>query len=72
MLANLFMFNISFKSPSHGSGSSSFLTGEGNKIVLHYRPFRIDTYSGTQELVLSLNSQSLLKFEEYRAKPAGR
>lgn len=58
-----------FKSHAPGAGSSMLITSDGNKLVLHYRPFRLDAYSGLQDLVLSLNSQGLLKFEHYRQKP---
>jgi len=58
----------SFKSPSKGGGSVSLLTGDGHKLVLHYRPFRIDVYSGKDDLVVSLNSQQLLKIEHFRTR----
>uniref|UniRef100_A0A914X4X0 Glucosidase II subunit alpha n=1 Tax=Plectus sambesii TaxID=2011161 RepID=A0A914X4X0_9BILA len=57
-----------FKSHTPGAASSMLMTAEGNKVVVLYRPFRVDVYSGTQELVLSINSQGLLKYEEYRER----
>jgi hypothetical protein len=58
----------SFKSPSKGGGSLSLLTGDGHKLVLHYRPFRIDVYAGKDDLVVSLNSQQLMKIEHFRTR----
>ena len=41
---------------------------EKNKIVISYKPFRIDFYT-EDEPVVSINAQGLLKFEHYRIKP---
>jgi hypothetical protein len=51
------------ESPSKGGGSVSLLTGADHKLVLHYRPFRIDVYAGKNDLVVSLNSHQLMKIE---------
>ena len=60
--AILCMF-CSLKSPSKGGGSASLLTGADHKLVLHCRPFRIDMCAGKNDLVVSLNSQQLIKIE---------
>lgn len=54
---------------THGSDSAEIVTSEGNKVVLTYEPFRLDVYIGKKDLVVSINSQGLLKFEHYRQKP---
>jgi hypothetical protein len=46
------------------------ITADGNKVLLHYRPFRIDIYQGTQELLMSVNSAGMLKFEHYKQPKA--
>lgn len=40
---------------------------EKNKIVISFKPFRIDFYT-EDEPVVSINAQGLLKFEHYRHK----
>jgi hypothetical protein len=49
--------------PSKGGGSVPLLTGVDYKLVLHYRPFRIEVYAGKDDLVVSLNSEQLMKIE---------
>jgi hypothetical protein len=49
--------------PSKGGGSVPLLTGVYHKLVLHYRPFRIEVYAGKDDLVVSLNSEQLMKIE---------
>lgn len=50
---------------------ASFITSEKNgyKIVLNYRPFRIDILtSDGKEPIITINSKQLLKFEHFREK----
>lgn len=50
------------------SESTSFTTKkDGHRIVINYKPFRVDAYY-KNDLVISVNSQSLLKFEHFREK----
>lgn len=44
---------------------------EKNKIVISYKPFRIDFYT-EDEPVVSINAQGLLKFEHYQTKPEAK
>jgi hypothetical protein len=56
------------ESPSKGGGSVSLLTGADHKLVLHYRPFRINVYAGKNDLVVSLNSHQLMKIDVRRPR----
>uniref|UniRef100_A0A914CV67 Glucosidase II subunit alpha n=1 Tax=Acrobeloides nanus TaxID=290746 RepID=A0A914CV67_9BILA len=49
--------------------SASFVTPTGEKIVLTFKPFRIDVFI-KKELTVSINSKNLLKFEHFREKGA--
>ncbi|KAH7705988.1 glycosyl hydrolase family 31 protein [Aphelenchoides avenae] len=53
-----------------GKESTSFVTPEGHKIVVAHKPFRIDVFHG-KELLFSVNSKQLLKFEHFREKKEG-
>lgn len=57
-----------FKSHTPGAASSMLMTLDGHKVILHYAPFRLDVYRGSGDLVLSLNSAGLLKYEHFREK----
>lgn len=52
--------------------SASFVTGDGKKspaykVVLNYKPFRIDVFANNgNELTASINSRQLFKFEHFR------
>jgi alpha 1,3-glucosidase len=50
--------------------SASFVTPTGFKIILNFNPFRIDVFNSKKELVVSVNSKNLLKFEHFREKGA--
>ncbi|KAE9553720.1 hypothetical protein FO519_003075 [Halicephalobus sp. NKZ332] len=52
------------------SESASFSTQNGYKIVLNFQPFRIDIFNKRNELIASINSKNLLKFEHFREKGA--
>lgn len=50
------------------SETTSFITKkDGHQIVINYKPFRVDIYA-KNNLVISVNSRSLLKFEHFREK----
>ena len=42
--------------------------GDAAKAILHFRPLRVDFYSG-DKLVLSTNARGMMKFEHLRPKP---
>jgi mannosyl-oligosaccharide alpha-1,3-glucosidase len=55
--------------------SASFFIGNAKnmpsyKVVLNYKPFRVDVYSN-DELIISVNSRQLFKFEHFRNKIDG-
>ena len=50
------------------AGSLTLLTGDGHKLVLHYQPFQLDLYRGKDDLVVSMNSQQLMKLEQFRER----
>lgn len=57
-----------FLSPMFTSDSLTVQHADGQKIVVTYRPFRLDLYSNTDDLVMSLNSQQIMKIEHFRER----
>jgi alpha 1,3-glucosidase len=53
-----------------GETSTSFTTKDGHKVVISHKPFRIDVFI-KKELLFSVNSRQLLKFEHFREKKEG-
>ncbi|KAL3097089.1 hypothetical protein niasHS_002805 [Heterodera schachtii] len=67
----------SFLAADLGADSASFVTAVGDKrkslpsykVLLNYRPFRIDVFTNDdkeKELIISVNSRQLFKFEHFR------
>ncbi|KAI1725884.1 glycosyl hydrolases family 31 domain-containing protein [Ditylenchus destructor] len=55
-----------------GADSASFMTKkDGHKVVLTYKPFRIDVIDKSKTPIVSLNSRNLLKVEHFREKKEG-
>lgn len=55
-----------------GTDSASFITNKnGHKIILTYKPFRIDILDNAKTPIVSINSRSLLKVEHFREKKEG-
>jgi alpha 1,3-glucosidase len=64
-----------YSSSDQSHDSALFVTGDGKKtpeykIVLNYKPFRVDIYANN-ELTISVNSRQLFKFEHFRNKVDG-
>lgn len=38
------------------------------KIILNFKPFQIDVFTNSGELIISVNSRQLFKFEHFRQK----
>lgn len=64
-----------FMATEKNTDSASFFIGNAKnmpsyKVVLNYKPFRVDVYSN-DELIISVNSRQLFKFEHFRNKIDG-
>lgn len=56
-----------FKSVEVGKDSAVLITAQDARVLLNYEPFRIDLFM-KDELVISVNPNSALKFEHFRKK----
>ncbi|VDO38547.1 unnamed protein product [Onchocerca flexuosa] len=61
---------LDFKSVEINDNSTIIITANNAKVLLNYEPFRIDLFI-KDELVISINPNNALKFEQFRKKEDG-
>ncbi|KAM3717044.1 Neutral alpha-glucosidase AB [Dirofilaria immitis] len=58
---------LDFKSVEINGNSTAIITANNAKVLLNYEPFRIDLFI-KNELIISINPNNALKFEQFRKK----